>query len=151
MENAIEMKNVGKKYNITHQRGGYISLRDVIMNILKSPFKHVKQKAKKVIGRGAKEEFWALKGVDLTVKKGEVIGIIGANGAGKSTLLKVLSQITPPTTGTITLNGRIASLLEIGTGFHQELTGRENVFLNGAILGMTKKEITERFYDIVDF
>ncbi|MBT4733057.1 ABC transporter ATP-binding protein [Candidatus Woesearchaeota archaeon] len=151
MENAIEIKNVGKKYNITHQKGGYVSLRDVIMNILKSPFKHAKQKARKVIGKDAKEEFWALKGVSLTVKKGEVIGIIGANGAGKSTLLKVLSQITPPTEGEIILNGRIASLLEIGTGFHQELTGRENVFLNGAILGMTKKEITERFDDIVEF
>ena len=151
MENVIEIKNVGKKYNITHQKGGYVSLRDVIMNILKSPFKHAKKKAKSVIGMETKEEFWALKDVNLTIKKGEVIGIIGANGAGKSTLLKVLSQITPPTTGTITLNGRIASLLEIGTGFHQELTGRENIFLNGAILGMTKKEITERFDDIVEF
>lgn len=151
MKNAIEIKNIGKKYNITHHRGGYVSLRDVIMNILKSPFKHAKQKAKSIIGQETKEEFWALKDINLTIEKGEVIGIIGANGAGKSTLLKVLSQITPPTEGEITINGRIASLLEIGTGFHQELTGRENIFLNGAILGMTKKEITERFDDIVEF
>ncbi|PIP86852.1 ABC transporter ATP-binding protein [Candidatus Campbellbacteria bacterium CG22_combo_CG10-13_8_21_14_all_36_13] len=148
---AIEIKNVGKKYNITHQRGGYVSLRDVLTNILKNPFKHAKYKAKEVLGKVEKEEFWALKDINLTVKKGEIIGIIGSNGAGKSTLLKLLSKITPPTTGEINLNGRVASLLEVGTGFHPELTGRENIFLNGAILGMTKKEITERFDDIVEF
>ncbi len=151
MKNAIEIKNVGKKYNITHQRGGYVSLRDVITNILKNPFKHAKHKAKKALGRIEKEEFWALKDVNLTIKKGEIIGIIGSNGAGKSTLLKILSRITPPTTGEIKLNGRVASLLEVGTGFHPELSGRENIFLNGAILGMTKKEIVERFDDIVEF
>ncbi|PCI30365.1 ABC transporter ATP-binding protein [Candidatus Wolfebacteria bacterium] len=151
MENAIEIKNVGKKYNITHMRGGYVSLRDVIMNVLKSPFKHVKHKAKSVFGKADNEEFWALKDINVTIKKGEIIGIIGANGAGKSTLLKLLSKITPPTTGEIRMNGRVASLLEVGTGFHPELTGRENIFLNGAILGMTKKEIVERFDDIIEF
>ncbi|MCK5021953.1 MAG: ABC transporter ATP-binding protein [Candidatus Pacebacteria bacterium] len=151
LNSAIEIKNVGKKYNIAHQRGGYVSLRDVITNILKNPFKHAKHKAKKALGRIEKEEFWALKDIDLTIKKGEVIGIIGSNGAGKSTLLKLLSRITPPTTGEIKISGRIASLLEVGTGFHPELTGRENIFLNGAILGMTKKEIVERFDDIVEF
>lgn len=149
--NAIEIKNISKKYNITHQQGGYVALRDVIMNVLKNPFKHAKNKAKEVIGMETKEEFWALKDINLTIKKGEIVGIIGANGAGKSTLLKLLSQITPPTTGEIKINGRIASLLEVGTGFHPELTGRENIFLNGAILGMTKKEITERFDNIVEF
>jgi lipopolysaccharide transport system ATP-binding protein len=148
---AIEIKNISKKYNITHQQGGYVALRDVIMNILKNPFKHAKNKAKEVIGMETKEEFWALKDINVTIKKGEIVGIIGANGAGKSTLLKLLSQITPPTTGEIKINGRIASLLEVGTGFHPELTGRENIFLNGAILGMTKKEIVERFDKIVEF
>lgn len=148
---AIEIKNIGKKYNITHQRGSYVSLRDVITNILKNPFKHAKHKVKKALGKIEKEEFWALKDINLTIKKGEIIGIIGANGAGKSTLLKLLSKITPPTTGEIKIDGRVASLLEVGTGFHPELTGRENIFLNGAILGMTKKEIVERFDDIVEF
>ncbi len=151
MKNAIEIKNIGKKYNIMHQRGGYISLRDVITNILKNPFKHAKHKIEKALGKIEKEEFWALKDINLTIKKGEIIGIIGANGAGKSTLLKLLSKITPPTTGEIKIDGRVASLLEVGTGFHPELTGRENIFLNGAILGMTKKEIVERFDDIVEF
>ncbi|MBU3968888.1 ABC transporter ATP-binding protein [Patescibacteria group bacterium] len=151
MTNSIEIKNIGKKYNITHQRGSYVSLRDVITNILKNPFKHAKHKAKQILGKIENEEFWALKDINLTIKKGEIIGIIGANGAGKSTLLKLLSRITPPTTGEIKLSGRVASLLEVGTGFHPELTGRENIFLNGAILGMTKKEIVERFDDIVEF
>ncbi|TSD03469.1 MAG: ABC transporter [Parcubacteria group bacterium Athens0714_16] len=151
MTNSIEIKNIGKKYDITHQRGSYVSLRDVITNILKNPFKHAKHKVKKVLGKIEKEEFWALKDINLTIKKGEIIGIIGANGAGKSTLLKLLSKITPPTTGEIKIDGKVASLLEVGTGFHPELTGRENIFLNGAILGMTKKEIVERFDNIVEF
>jgi lipopolysaccharide transport system ATP-binding protein len=147
----IEIKNIGKRYNITHQRGGYVALRDVLMNILKSPFAFLKSKAKQVAGLETKEEFWALKDVSFSVNKGEVIGIIGSNGAGKSTLLKILSQITPPTTGEIKIHGRVGSLLEVGTGFHPELTGRENIFLNGAILGMSKKEIVEKFAGIVEF
>src|SRR3989344_2785335 len=131
----IEVKNIGKKYNITHQKGSYIALRDVLMNVIKSPFSFLKTKVKQVAGFEKKEDFWALKDVSFDVKKGEVVGIIGANGAGKSTLLKILSQITPPTTGEIILRGRVGSLLEVGTGFHPELTGRENIFLNGAILG----------------
>ncbi len=147
----IEIKGIGKKYNITHQRGSYVALRDVLTNILKSPFKFAKAKAKQVIGLETKEEFWALRDVSFEVQKGEVIGIIGRNGAGKSTLLKILTGITPPTEGEIIMRGRVASLLEVGTGFHPELTGRENVFLNGAILGMTKKEIAHKFDEIIAF
>ncbi len=147
----IEIRNIGKKYNIVHQKGGYIALRDILMNVLKSPFSFLKTKAKRAIGLEKKEEFWALKNINLTIKKGEVVGIIGANGAGKSTLLKILSQITPPTEGEIVLRGRVGSLLEVGTGFHPELTGRENIFLNGAILGMKKKEIVKKFDKIVAF
>jgi len=152
MSNSIiTVKNLSKRYNITHQRGGYVALRDVLTNIAKKPFSFLKHKAKAAIGMETKEEFWALKDVNFTVERGEAIGIIGANGAGKSTLLKILSKITPPTTGTIEYKGRMSSLLEVGTGFHPELTGRENIFLNGAILGMTKKEIAEKFDDIVEF
>ena len=135
----IEVKNISKKYNITHQRGGYITLRDVIANALKNPFSFAKTKAKQIIGLETKEEYWALKDINFEVKKGEIIGIIGPNGAGKSTFLKILSQITPPTTREIKIHGEVGSLLEVGTGFHPELTGRENIFLNGAILGMPQK------------
>lgn len=151
MTPIIQIKGISKKYNITHQRGGYIALRDVLTTILKSPFQFLKQKAKSVVGGSAKEEFWALKDVNFEVNKGEVIGIIGSNGAGKSTLLKILTGITPPTEGEIIMHGSIASLLEVGTGFHPELTGRENISLNGAILGMTKKEIATKFDEIIAF
>ena len=147
----IEVKNLGKRYDITHARGGYVALRDVIANVAKNPFAFIKQKAKKVVGMEKKEEFWALDDVSFNVQKGEVIGVIGANGAGKSTLLKILSQITPPTKGEVIIRGRVGSLLEVGTGFHPELTGRENIFLNGAILGMKKREIEAKFDEIVAF
>jgi len=147
----IEIKNIGKKYNITHQRGGYVALRDVLANVFKNPFRFAKAKAKQVVGLTKKEEFWALREVNVEIKQGEIIGIIGRNGAGKSTLLKILTGITPPTEGEIVMRGRTASLLEVGTGFHPELTGRENIFLNGAILGMTKKEIVKKFDEIVAF
>jgi len=150
-KNIIEVKNLGKRYNITHQKGGYVALRDVLMNVLKSPFSFIKNKATSAVGLEKKEEFWALKDLNFNVKKGDILGIIGHNGAGKSTLLKILSQITPPTTGEIKIHGRVGSLLEVGTGFHPELTGRENIFLNGAILGMTKKEVSSKFDEIVEF
>ena len=151
MAPIIEIKNIGKEYQITHQRGGYVALRDVLAGVAKNPFKFFKQKAKQAVGLAKKEDFWALRGINFSVEKGEVIGIIGHNGAGKSTLLKVLTGITPPTEGEIIMRGRIASLLEVGTGFHPELSGRENIFLNGAILGMKKKEIAEKFDQIVEF
>ena len=150
-EPIIEIKNISKKYNIKHQQGGYVTLRDVIANIAKSPFKFFKHKAKVIIRRESNEEFWALKNISLNIEQGDTIGIIGHNGAGKSTLLKILTGITPPTTGEIIMRGHVASLLEVGTGFHPELTGRENIFLNGAILGMARKEIVAKFDEIVKF
>jgi len=147
----IEVSNIGKKYNITHQRGRYVALRDVLANAFKNPFKFAKHKAKQIVGFETKEEFWALRNINLEIKKGDIVGIIGHNGAGKSTLLKILTGITPPTEGEIILRGSVASLLEVGTGFHPELTGRENIFLNGAILGMTKEEIIRKFDEIVAF
>lgn len=151
MTPIISVRNIGKKYDINHTSVGYTTLREVIMNIVRSPFRFLKGKAEAVIGINQKEEFWALKNVSFDVQKGEIIGIIGPNGAGKSTLLKILSQITPPAEGEIILRGRVGSLLEVGTGFHPELSGRENIFLNGAILGMTKKEIVQKFDAIVEF
>lgn len=144
----IEVKNISKKYRIAHQQDGYLALRDVLINVVKNPLSFFRNL---VFRHGAKEEFWALKDINLIVERGEAIGIIGPNGAGKSTFLKILSQITFPTTGEIKIKGKVASLLEVGTGFHPELTGRENIFLNGAILGMTKKEIRLKFKDIVEF
>ncbi|MEK7213784.1 MAG: ABC transporter ATP-binding protein [Patescibacteria group bacterium] len=151
MKPIIQVKNVGKKYDIKHYQGKYVALRDVIMTILQSPFKFMYKKAKVITGRETKEEFWALKDISFDVMAGEVIGIIGRNGAGKSTLLKILTGITPPSSGEIRMYGHVASLLEVGTGFHPELTGRENMFLNGAILGMKKKDISEKFDQIVEF
>ncbi|MFH0854061.1 MAG: ABC transporter ATP-binding protein [bacterium] len=152
MSNSIiKVSNISKKYNINQHQGGYVALRDVLTNIIKNPFNFAKHKAKAIVGKTEKEEFWALRDISFTVEKGEAIGIIGSNGAGKSTLLKILTRITPPTEGEIRMQGKVASLLEVGTGFHPELTGRENILLNGAILGMSKKEILEKFDEIVEF
>lgn len=138
----IEAHNIGKKFRIFHKDMPYLSLRDNIVSYIKNPVR---------LFQNHTEEFWALKDVSFEVMPGESVGIIGKNGAGKSTLLKILSRITPPTTGKITLRGRVASLLEVGTGFHPELTGRENVFFNGAILGMKRSEIKQKFDEIVAF
>jgi lipopolysaccharide transport system ATP-binding protein len=150
-EPIIRIKNLSKRYKITQQQGGYVALRDVITNVAKRPFRFAKDKAKKITGKAGKKEFWALKNISLDIEKGEIIGVVGRNGAGKSTLLKILSEITAPTEGTVEINGTVASLLEVGTGFHPELTGRENIFLNGAILGMSKNEIIQKFDQIVEF
>jgi len=146
---VIEAKNLGKKYKIG-ERERYLALRDTLTFMIKHPFKWLRGKLADITGSGT-NDYWALKDINFKVEKGEVLGIIGHNGAGKSTLLKILSQITPPTTGEIRLNGRAGSLLEVGTGFHPELTGRENIYLNGAILGMRKKEIEKKFDEIVEF
>ena len=147
------MENLSKSYLIRHEeREPYIALRDVITTKAKSLGKKVLRPLSSTHSSSLKkEEFWALKDVTLDVKQGDRVGIIGRNGSGKSTLLKLLSRITEPTTGKISVKGRIASLLEVGTGFHPELTGRENIFLNGAILGMGKSEIKNKFDEIVAF
>jgi lipopolysaccharide transport system ATP-binding protein len=161
---VIRIENVSKKFKIRRQKEG-MGLRHVLQDAALVPAKILRAGVKQVLDkrsangtgldsvamRSSNEEFWALRDISLEIKQGEVVGIIGRNGAGKSTLLKILSRITEPTTGRIGIKGRVASLLEVGTGFHPELTGRENVFLNGAILGMTRREVIRHFDEIVDF
>src|SRR3989339_1484788 len=145
MNTVIKVENLGKKYIIGHQQEKYIALRDVIANGFSNIFKRGNKNS------FSKEEFWALKDINFEVKKGDRLGIIGKNGAGKSTILKILSRITEPSIGRVSINGRVASLLEVGTGFHPELTGRENIYLNGAVLGMSRSEIKHKFDEIVAF
>jgi ABC-type polysaccharide/polyol phosphate transport system ATPase subunit len=156
-EAIITVENLSKKYLLGHRTGRGSQSRDTLRDVMAREVRNFVRKAADVV-RGRQviqgdevEEFWALKNVSFDVKRGEIVGIIGRNGAGKSTLLKILSRITEPSEGRVRLRGRVASLLEVGTGFHAELTGRENVFLNGAILGMTQREIRRKFDEIAAF
>ncbi|PSB29498.1 ABC transporter ATP-binding protein [Chlorogloea sp. CCALA 695] len=153
-DTAIRVDNLSKKYILSHQQEGYSSyksLRESISNGVSSLSKKLLKPSSKKTYNSACEEFWALKDVSFEIKQGDRIGIIGSNGAGKSTLLKILSRVTEPTNGRIAIKGRVASLLEVGTGFHPELTGRENIYLNSAILGMGRAEIKKKFDEIVSF
>ncbi len=155
MSTAIEFNNISKQYRL-----GLVSTRTLRhdinrwwqMNILRKEDPYLKiGEVNDRSSKGDSEYVWALRDIDFKVEQGDVVGIIGKNGAGKSTLLKLLSKVTAPTIGTIRARGRIASLLEVGTGFHPEMTGRENIYMNGTIMGMTKQEITRKFDEIVDF
>src|SRR5262245_25789247 len=145
MRPIIKVENLSKQYRIGARRPPYSMLRDSIVNALRAPFDRLRRNG------DSENTIWALNDVSFEVSPGEVVGIIGRNGAGKSTLLKILSRITHPTTGQVDLYGRVGSLLEVGTGFHPELSGRENIFLSGAIMGMRRHEILRKFDDIVDF
>ncbi len=139
MDNTvIRVKNLGKQYRIGARQAGYSTIRESVTDLAVAPLRRLRRLGQPA---PAEESIWALKDVSFEVKQGEVVGIIGRNGAGKTTLLKILSRITEPTEGRAEIQGRVGSLLEVGTGFHPELTGRENIYLNGAILGMTKAEI----------
>src|ERR1700704_5667014 len=145
---ALSIQDLSKCYRIAHQAGvrGYKTLHDELTTLPRRLINRLRGD-----GRSTSETFWALKDVSFDVKRGEALGIIGSNGAGKSTLLKILNRITEPTRGTVDIYGRVGALLEVGTGFHPELTGRENIFLNGAILGMSRAEIRRKFDEIVAF
>ena len=145
---SIKAEGLGKQYIIGGAEQHYDSFRDMFANVLKNPWK----KYKTLQGEDQSlNRFWALNDINFEVSQGEVVGVIGHNGAGKSTLLKILSRITAPTKGRVEVYGKVASLLEVGTGFHPELTGRENIFLNGSILGMKQAQISKLFDEIVDF
>jgi len=153
-DTVIKAEHLGKKYLIGHQsQERYTALRDVLARGVRNTLRKTQQlfSGQQLLAGDSVEEFWALQDVNFDIKRGDRVGIIGRNGAGKSTLLKILSRITEPSAGRVEITGRVASLLEVGTGFHPELTGRENIYLNGAILGMTRAEIKRKFDEMVDF
>jgi lipopolysaccharide transport system ATP-binding protein len=147
MNSAIKIEHVSKLYHISQGGHGFRTFRETLMDVALAPF----SRFRKGYAVAEMEDFWALQDVSLNIEPGEVVGLIGRNGSGKSTLMKILAHITTPSKGKVTLNGRVGCLLEVGTGFHPELTGRENIYLNGAILGMSRHEITKKFDEIVDF
>ena len=147
MRPVVRIENVGKRYRLGALHPGYMTFRELVGGVVTAPLRRLRRAA---AGDG-RQTFWALRGVSLQVRQGELVGLIGHNGAGKSTLLKILSRITRPTTGEVEIYGRVGSLLEVGTGFHPDLTGRENVYLSGAILGMRRAEIERKFDEIVAF
>jgi lipopolysaccharide transport system ATP-binding protein len=153
MTTAISVKNLGKRYQIgaAETKFRYNMLRDVLVDTVYAPVRLVKALVGKSDRRANKNFIWALKDISFDLEEGKVLGIVGRNGAGKSTLLKILSRVTDPTKGTVSVRGRVGSLLEVGTGFHPELTGRENIYMNGAILGMKRAEIDKKFDEMVDF
>jgi lipopolysaccharide transport system ATP-binding protein len=148
---AIRVENLGKRYQIGGPQAPYKTLRETLTDLVGSPLRRVRALAGGQPARGGQEALWALRDISFEVRRGQVIGIIGSNGAGKSTLLKILARITEPTEGQAELRGRVGTLLEVGTGFHPELTGRENIYLNGAILGMKRSESDRKFDEIVAF
>jgi lipopolysaccharide transport system ATP-binding protein len=151
MSNAIEVRNIGKRYKLRDAQTRYKNFTEIASHFISLPYHYFRQVIHKEAYVPRTETFWALEDINFDMEEGDVLGILGRNGSGKSTLLKILSRVTSPTRGRVRIVGRIGSLLEVGTGFHPELTGRENIFLNGIIIGMSRNEVKRKFDEIVEF